>query len=107
MTRFAPGPQSTIGPIQCGATSDANAAVRDTSDCVHFIGPEVQASGPCSQLTHNLVPLGVMGKIPNVRQTVGAQILRTMGFISVIFIGLIVGTIAKLLMPGKDPSATM
>lgn len=43
------------------------------------------------------------GKIRNVRQAASIRILRTMGIISAIFIGLIVGAIAKLLMPGRDP----
>ncbi len=44
------------------------------------------------------------GKNPNVQQVSGVRNLAPMGIISAIFIGLIVGAIAKLLMPGKDPS---
>ena len=66
-----------------------------TYPCVHFIGSEVKASGPCSQLSHNLVPLGVMGKIRTPDRRSGLKYLGPMEIISVIFISLIVGAIAK------------
>ena len=43
------------------------------------------------------------GKNPNVQQAIQVRIHRTMGIISAIIIGLIVGAIARFLMPGKDP----
>ena len=43
------------------------------------------------------------GENPNVRQAAGFEYFAPMGIISAIIIGLIVGAIAKFLMPGKDP----
>jgi uncharacterized membrane protein YeaQ/YmgE (transglycosylase-associated protein family) len=42
-------------------------------------------------------------KKSNVQQAIQVRIHRTMGIISAIIIGLIVGAIARFLMPGKDP----
>ena len=48
-----------------------------------------------------------MGKIRTSDRGSGPKYFGPMGIISVIFIGLIVGAVAKFLMPGKDPSITM
>jgi uncharacterized membrane protein YeaQ/YmgE (transglycosylase-associated protein family) len=42
-------------------------------------------------------------KNPNVQQAIQVRIHRTMGIISAIIIGIMVGAIARFLMPGKDP----